>query len=335
MAARLLRAGDAERLVECAQDECQSLLRRAGLARLLDDISGGHYLERSIVHILLDEVRILSRAAGEGREFLIHWARRLELTNLKALLRARLSQPPADVRSELIDLGPFATLPMEDLLRSEDPAELLRRLESTSYAGLARFARRAFEGSHQLFDLDAALDRRYYHGLVMLARPLEKSLGDGFVTLMSDLIDRVNLAWLLRYRFSYGLAPAQVYYLLIPGGYRLSGATLKYLSRLAGFEEVLAALPGAMHGWLARARTPHEVFRLLEARARDDAYNVLRSRAPAFARAFAYLLLRERDLRQVRAVLKGRHLGIPADTIRQALGVDDAEAGAESVARAA
>ena len=33
----------------------------------------------------------------------------------------------------------------------------------------------------------------------------------------------------------------------------------------------------------------------------------------------AYLILRERDLRAVRAVLRGRHLGLPGDDIRLAL----------------
>jgi len=46
---------------------------------------------------------------------------------------------------------------------------------------------------------------------------------------------------------------------------------------------------------------------------------VLRSSAPDIARAFAYLILRERDLRGVRAVLRGRHLGLSAADIRQAL----------------
>jgi V/A-type H+-transporting ATPase subunit C len=46
---------------------------------------------------------------------------------------------------------------------------------------------------------------------------------------------------------------------------------------------------------------------------------VLRSSAPAISRAFAYLILRERDLRAVRAVLRGRHLGLAAADIRLAL----------------
>jgi V/A-type H+-transporting ATPase subunit C len=53
--------------------------------------------------------------------------------------------------------------------------------------------------------------------------------------------------------------------------------------------------------------------------AAEHAVKVLRTDAPAITRAFAYLILRERDLRAVRAVLRGRHLGLSAADIRLAL----------------
>jgi len=53
----------------------------------------------------------------------------------------------------------------------------------------------------------------------------------------------------------------------------------------------------------------------MEHAAAEQALRVLRSRASEIARAFAYLILRERDLRAVRAVLRGRHLGLADDDI--------------------
>jgi V/A-type H+-transporting ATPase subunit C len=53
--------------------------------------------------------------------------------------------------------------------------------------------------------------------------------------------------------------------------------------------------------------------------AAEQALRVLRSNAPGIARAFAYLILRERDLRAVRAVLRGRHLGLAEPDIRLAV----------------
>ncbi len=322
MASRLLRAEELPVLAEGGAEERATMLARTGLGQILADLDAGRYLEQSIIRSQLADILILMRAAGEARSFLEYWALRFELTNLKAVIRAKMSGAPVGaVRQELIDLGFLASLPMEELLQTEDVGELLRRLETTRYADMVRFARRAFEAQPRLFDLDAALDRRFYHGLVELARQQETELGNSFRGLMELMIDRINLVWLLRYRFLYNLPASQVYYLLVSSHYRLSSGVLRELSVLNRLEDVLAALPQPYYDWLREADSVYRVFIVMEARAAQAARAVLRSSAPAFARAFAYLILRERDLRQVRAALKGHSIGLDAQTIKQAMGL--------------
>jgi V/A-type H+-transporting ATPase subunit C len=216
-------------------------------------------------------------------------------------------------------MGAFARLDLQDLAHAEDVGELLRRLEQGPYAGIVHHARRAFEQNPDPFILDAALDHGYYEGLTRHARPLEAGAGTALHGLMAQLIDRINLVWLLRYRFNYGLPPAQVYYLLIGSRYALASTRLQQLAALDSLEAVLDALPSPWHGRLSGARTIPEVFARMEHAAAAHAVQVLRARAPALARAFAYLTLRERDLRAVRTVLRGRHLGLAQADIRLAL----------------
>lgn len=323
MAARLLREEELPVLAEGGAEESAAILAHAGLGRILADLEAGRYLEQSIIRSQLDDVLILMRAAGEGRRFLEYWMQRFELSNLKAIIRAKMSGAPAMlVRQELLDLGFLASLPLEELLQTEDVGELLRRLETTHYADIVRFARRAFEAQPRLFDLDAALDRRFYHGLVELARQQEAVLGKGFRSLMELLIDRINLVWLLRYCFLYKLPSSQVFYLLVPSHYRLSSGILRDLAVRDRLEEVLAALPQPYREWLSESDSVYKVFTILEGKSARAAHAVLHSNAPGFARAFAYLVLRERDLRMVRAALKGRAIGLNAQTIRQAMGLD-------------
>ncbi len=333
MASRLLREAELPVLAEGRDEERTEVLARAGLSGVLAGLEAGSYLEQSIIRSQLDDILVLMRAAGEARRFLEYWTLRFELSNLKAVIRAKMSRTPiAAVRKELIDLGFLASLPLEELLQTEDVGELLRRLETTHYADIVRFARRAFEAQPRLFELDAALDRRYYHGLVELARQQEGELGKPFRTLMEMLVDRINLVWLLRYRFLYQLPSSQVYYLLVPSHYRLSSSLLKELSVLNRLEEVLAALPQPYRDWLAGADSVYRVFTLMEGKAARAAHAVLRSNAPGFARAFAYLILRERDLKQVRAALKGRAIGLDAQTIRQAMGLAEVHNGIDAEA---
>jgi V/A-type H+-transporting ATPase subunit C len=322
-------------LAGAADDAVADALGRRGLPQLApgyDSVAAhtqdSRSLERRIVAQILDETRVLIRPlSGDARAFLTFWTVRFEMSNVKTLLRSKMTdERPAAVLARLIPMGGFGRLDNQDLAHSEDVAELLRRLEAGPYAGVVRHARRAFEQSRDPFSLDAALDRGYYEGLIQRARPLEDTLGAPFRSLMANLIDRINLVWLLRYRFNYRLPPAQVYYLLVGSHYSLSSARLQELAALDSLDAVLAALPAAWRTVLSGAADIPDVFTRMDHAAAGRAQRVLHSRAPGIARAFAYLILHERDLRAVRAVLRGRHLGLPGADIRRALQRTPAEA---------
>lgn len=279
-------------------------------------------LEQRMISLLLADFVVLVRAlSGAPRDFLIYWAHRFELSNLKAIMRGKLAgQTPATIRDQLVNMGPFASLPTDDLLRTEDIAELLRRLEGTPYSDIARQARIIYEERHDVFALDAAVDRRYYAGLAKRARTVERHEDGDLRRLMGSIIDRTNLLWLLRYRFAYALAPAEAYYLLIPAGYRLSGRDLLALSQLGSLEEVLQNLPEPFRHLLASAHNTTDVSVVLEQEMARTAQSVLGHAAFSLARVFAYLVLRETDLRQVRGIIRGRHLKLSPDLIRRAVG---------------
>lgn len=298
------------------------LLTAGGLALL----AGGYAdddprsLEARIVAILLDETRILLRPlAGPARQFLLYWIERFEVSNVKSLIRAKMAGESAGATAaRLLDLGDFTHLDADALMRAEDVTELMRRLERTAYAEIVRNARQAFEESHDPFILDATLDRAYYDGLIRRARALGTAAG--LDRLMADLIDRLNLVWLLRYRFNYALPPAQVYYLLLTPGYRLTPALLRDLVAGTDIAAVLAGLPGELARTLAGSESIPDVASRLERQALEHARAVLGRGHPPLGRALAYLILREAGLRDVRGVLRGRRLGLARDDIRQAMG---------------
>jgi V/A-type H+-transporting ATPase subunit C len=335
-AGRLWHDEELDSLVGLSDDMFIDTLSRRGLPQLVAGYGSqtGHQqearsLEQRIIAEVLDETRVLIRPlSGHARAFLTYWTARFEVSNVKTLLRSKMSgESPAAVLTQLTPMGIFGRLDNQDLAHAEDVGELLRRLEAGPYAGIVRHARRAIELSQDPFNLDAALDRGYYEGLVMRAEPLEAGAGLPFRTLMADLIDRVNLVWLLRYRFNYKLPPAQVYYLLVGSHYSLTGAKLQQLAALEDLEAVLAALPPPWQSRLSGMTDIPGVFASMEQAAADQALRILRSSAPDFSRAFAYLVLRERDLRRIRAILRGRKLGLADTHIRQALHHAPVEAG--------
>ncbi len=320
---RLWQAENLNNLIETPAEEMGATLGAHDLPQLAAgfDSLDNRSLEQRIIAQLLDETTILIRPlSGVERDFLIYWTERFEVSNLKTLLRGKMTgERPAALLNRLTPMGSFGRVDIHDLAHAEDVNELLRRLEAGPYATIVRQARRAFEESHNPFILDAALDRSYYEGLAQRARPLETAAGLAFRRLMGALIDRINLVWLLRYRFNYNLPPSQVYFLLVGSHYSLGSMRLRELAALTRLEDILAALPAPLRASMEGVTEIPQVFARMERAAAASAQQVLRSGAPAIARAFAYLLLRERDLRAVRAVLRGRLLSLPTADIRLAM----------------
>ena len=326
-AGRLWPEAAFDALAEAPEESVAETLARRGLPQLIagyastERDSDVRSLEQRIIRQMLEETQVLIRPLdGNARAFLAFWTARFELSNVKTLVRSKMNgERPAAALARLTPMGAFGRLDLQDLAHAEDVGELLRRLEAGPYAGIVHHARRAFEQNPDPFVLDAALDHGYYEGLTRRARPLEDIAASALHGLMAQLIDRINLVWLLRYRFNYGLPPAQVYFLLVGSRYPLASARLQQLAALASLEAVLDALPPPWHARLAGAGDIPTVFARMEHAAAEHALHVLRSPAPALARAFAYLMLRERDLRAVRAILRGRHLGLAQADIRLAL----------------
>ena len=121
---------------------------------------------------MYSDFQMLQRACnGHEYRFLKHAIHWFELFNLKMLIRGKFSGVSESALSEqLIDVGELEELPLQKLIQTDDPFEMFRLLEQTSYAGIVRQARRVFEEQGQeLFSLDSALDRNFFLELVGLA----------------------------------------------------------------------------------------------------------------------------------------------------------------------
>jgi len=320
LAKRLITPEAMESLVEQPISSSEEVLSTAGIEPLEGDTS---QLEQGLLTHLLRDFIILTRPVlGPERDFLeylIYW---FELTNLKVIIRGKFSgQSDQAIREQLVDIDPFTTLPVDELLRTEDPAEMLRHLETTAFSDIVRQARKVFEEKHDLFALDATIDRRFFHGLYKRAAAVAESERAAVKDITRTLLDRFNLLWLLRYRFSYGLSPAETFYLLVPAGHDLNAAQLLALSQLNSFDEVIAALPPRIKALLSDVPTITEVENRLVKRSEQIAHDYLKDIRHAIARAFAYLLLRDIEMNRLLAIIKGKQLGFAADKIRFAAGM--------------
>ena len=281
-------------------------------------------VESSLIRGALEDFLILMRPfSGNERRFLFFAVRWFELANLKVLIRGKFSGVGnAEIRQQLADLGSFADLPLARLIETDDPHEMLRLLETTAYAGIVRQARRVYEEQgHDLFLLDATIDRGFFIDLEQRTRFLLDEDAALVARVLDELLDRFNLLWLLRYRFAYGLSPARSFYLLTTSGRKLNSTLLLQLARLESVEEVIEALPQPYRRLVAGLQRISDMETVMEYHALTVAADMLRNGSSLVARTFAYILLREAEVRFLQAIIKGKLLDCDDELIRKAVGV--------------
>ena len=93
---------------------------------------------------------------------------------------------------------------------------------------------------------------------------------------------------------------------------------------LAAIEEVVEALPTELKERLAGVTSISEADNRLDQMMLDAARKALKETGRPVARAFAYLVARDGEMRRLIAIVKGRRLGLPTDLVRFAANLESA-----------
>jgi V/A-type H+-transporting ATPase subunit C len=301
------------------------LAERFQLQSVLPDqdalLDGSQLIERRLLQLLMLEFTLLLRPlTSQGRELLLHWSRKFELYNLKSLIRGKLNALEIDqIRDELYDLPHYIRLPHQALLQAENVLEMLRMLERGPYALIARQARQVYEEQNEPFSLDAAIDRLYYTSMSRHVQSAQVSDKPGLKHLVSILIDRQNILWLLRYRFAYHFAPSNAYYLLIPDGGGIDRQQLMQLSNLESFEALVEKLPSPLSHLLRETDNSMQVRLRLDRYVADEARRLIEHSPCVVVGSLGYLVAREKELRRVFAIIQGRLLKLDQTLIEEAV----------------
>ena len=140
---------------------------------------------------------------------------------------------------------------------------------------------------------------------------------------MGAVLDRIDLLWLLRFRFSYQLSPSDTFYYLVQSFRLLYRDRLLALVNIETFEELLQALPQPLKDAVAGSNSIIEVQQRAGAFAAEEIRRQLAQSTSGIARALGYLILRERDLFTLFSLIQGKLLNLPQDLIE--IGVEIAD----------
>jgi V/A-type H+-transporting ATPase subunit C len=277
--------------------------------------------ERALMQSWLDELSTLLRPLkGPARRLLTQWASRYELLNIKALVRGKIGQLPAEeIERSLFHLPGFLSLNHDELLNTDSVPELLRHLQKTRYRRIADQALRRYEERPDPFLLDATLDQQFYSELNDRAQHLDSTDRAEVLALIGRIVDRHNLVWSLRYRYNYGLQPSEVIYLAIDGGRVLNRDLLQQILNADTLAEALRLLPPNL---LSQDEMPDQIT-LIEIVLRQElhrhAWRALRRSPSVLTSALAYLVLRYGDINGLYAIVHARIHGLSDELLAEAL----------------
>ena len=267
---------------------------------------------------------LLGWAEGQLHTYLVRYLRKFDAWNLKTVIRGLFSETPAtDVQDDLIRAGEFSTEQLEGLLEAESIEAAVEQIAGTIFGAEIARAYGEYESTGSLVPLENAIDRVYYERLLESV-PKEPEGPTGlYVEFLRAEIDFSNLRSVLRVAQSGAEMGPEAYF--IDGGRLFSAADLRAMG--GSIEEIVARLRESPYG--AELGEPLESLEAAESLigfeyALDAALvaysDRLSNRFPlSVCPVLAYILAKEREVDNVRAVARGREAGLDEETIRTEL----------------
>lgn len=252
------------------------------------------------------------------------YLRKFDAWNVKTALRGHFSDASAEeIEDDFIRAGEFDDAFLERLANAGGVEETIELLESTMFADALEEAYPEFEERGLLVPLENAVDRTYYEGLLEDRTGETDRATELYIEFLQAEIDFRNIRNAFRLaRSGADLDPAEYY---IEGGRMFDATELRQL--VSSRDELVSRLRDSPYGDdLSRALDDLEAADSLIGfeQALDEAlleysqhlsYVFPLSVCPVLA----YILAKEREVENVRAIARGREAGLSQEEIEEEL----------------
>ncbi|NHN60832.1 MULTISPECIES: V-type ATP synthase subunit C [Halorussus] len=280
-----------------------------------------HALNRNLAKHFND---LLRWADGRLYEFIARYLRKFDAWNVKTVVRGLYSDAaPEDIREDLIYAGELDRDFLDRLSEVgtiEDAVELLDR---TRYGEVLEAAYDDYEATGVLIPLENAVDRTYYEGLMSGVTETDDRATQLYVEFLQAEIDFRNARNALRIaRSGADLDPADYF---IEGGTLFRASELSQLS--TSVDELTAFIRESTYGddlsaaldELERADSLIGFEHALDAALLEYSDHLSHVFPLSVCPVLAYVLAKEREVDNIRAIARGREAGLSEDEIESEL----------------
>jgi V/A-type H+-transporting ATPase subunit C len=267
---------------------------------------------------------LLDWADGRLYDYVARYLRKFDAWNVKTVFRGLYSEASqADVEDDLIAAGEFSEAFLAKLVNAGSIEEVVELLDGTLFGKPLREAYEIYEQEGVLVPLENAVDRAYYADLLTNLPAEPNRAEELYIEFLRAEIDFRNLRNGLRIaRSGTDLDPAEFF---IEGGRLFDPTELRGLA--SNPDELVARVRESTYGdeldaalgELAEADDLIAFEHALDA-ALLEYSDTLSNRYPlSVCPVLAYVLAKERETDNIRAIARGREAGLDADEIEREL----------------
>ncbi|SDR34469.1 V-type ATP synthase subunit C [Natronobacterium texcoconense] len=324
-----------------ADEDYRKLIRMgpSGIARFMEEseyereinelgtrFSGVDLIEYALNRNLAKHFQdLLDWSEGRIEDLIGRYLRKFDVWNLKTIIRGIYTDTPAeDIRTDLIRAGELDDATIDRLLEVDEIEDAIEILDGTTYYEPLREGYEEFEETGVLVPLENALDREFYeHLLDDLGRPQEGPEAK-YVEFLQAEIDFRNARNALRLaRSGADLDPATYY---IEGGVLFEESELNRL--VADYDELVDHIAenkrygDRLSGALDRLRDADSLIQFehaLDAALLEYADTLSSIYPVSVSAVLSYILAKEREVENIRAIARGREVGLDESEIEEEL----------------
>jgi V/A-type H+-transporting ATPase subunit C len=268
---------------------------------------------------------LLEWSNGRLYDLIARYLRKFDVWNIKVIIRGIYTDSdPEEIRTDLIRAGELDERTIDRLVEVDEIDDVIELLDGSIFGEPLASATEAFEETGALIPLENALDRAFYENLLAdLGRPYEGPEAN-YVEFLEAEIDFRNARNALRLaRSGADLDPASYY---IEGGVLFSESEL---SRLIGDYDALVdhiaengRYGDRLSDALSRLREADSLIQFehaLDAALLEYADTLSSIYPTSVSAVLSYILAKEREVENIRAIARGREVGLSEDEIEEEL----------------
>ena len=328
--ATLFDEEDYRKLVRMSPDEITRYMEEStyqrSVNRLGSRFSGVDLIEYALNAGLAETFdELLAWADGRLYEQVARYLRKFDAWNVKTAVRGVYAGATNEaVEDDLIRAGEFDDAFLDRLVEAETIEAIVDLLEGTIFGEPLAAAAEEYEETGTLVPLENATDRAYYENLFEGVTSVSGAGPESaYAEYLQAEIDFRNARNALRLaRSGAEVDPAEYY---IEGGTLFEADELSALSR--DTEQLVERIRGSRYGDelstalddLAEADSLIEFEQALDAALLEHARNAAHAHPMSVCPVIAFVLAKEREADNIRAIARGREAGLDPDDVRAEL----------------